>query len=263
MNRSVLGRAGIVLVALLCSVPLAAGVQVFVDAAPNAYGSPAYAAWEAAAFAAAADGSFVNMASSVNPCSVGTTDFEIEDEVVYSFGDLGRRLTWVYWIPGETVEGLAGRIEVALYNTWDGEGLDFYEYYYGSTWLVPTKIYDYDIDGDGTADGVAGIAGMAWWAAYDVNTPEALEADLAAWSTAREQWEFMVKLDGEITSIVCNRLPVRVTTLFDGCAAGARNRGQFMKCVAAQLQALVKAGVITGREKGKIQSCAAGAGLGD
>lgn len=234
-----------------------AGVTLYVDAAPNAYGSPAYPAWEEDAFAAAAAGTFVDMTGGVNACNVGTTDFEIEDEVVYSFGDLGKRLTWVYWIPGETTANLAGRIEVALFNTWDGEVMDFYEYYNSSTWLVPTRIYNYDSDGDGNPDGVVGLAGMAWWGAYDVNTPAALEADLAAWGTARESWEFMVKLDDQITSITCNRLPVRFTTLISGCAAGAKNHGQFMKCVTQQLQSLVKDGVISGQEKGEIEACAA------
>lgn len=266
MKHTTIGRyAAIALTGLFFgALTVTAGsVQLFVDAAPNAYGSPAYPAWETAAFAAAANGSFVNMASSINQCNVGTTGFEIEDEVVYSFGDLGKRLHWVYWIPGETKETLADRIEVALYNTWDGELLDFYLDYYGSTWLVPTRLYDYDLDSDGTTDGVVGIAGMAWWGAYGVDTPEALEADLAGWGTVRESWEFMVKLDEDITAITCNRLPVRVTELFADCAAGAQNHGEFMKCVGAKLQALMKSGVITGQEKGKIQQCAAQATIGE
>lgn len=190
------------------SNPNTSTAKLYVDAAPNVYGSPDYAPWQDAAFAAAANGTFVNMISSKNAANVGTTNFEIQDEVVYSFGDLGKRLTWVYWMQGQTKAGLDGRLEVSLLNTWDGTPSDFYLDYYGSTWLTPSKIYDYDIDGDGTTDGVVGLAGMAWWGAYQVNTQEALDADIAAWGLASETWEFKVKLDGKIFSLTSYRDPV-------------------------------------------------------
>jgi len=254
-------RFAVMIVAMtLFLVPAGAqAIDLYVDAAPNVYGSPAYAAWQAAAFADAANGTFINMASSINTCNVGTTNFEIEDEVVYSFGDLGKRLTWIYWIPGETVANLGNNdlFKISLLNTWDGELLDFYVVYYGSTWLEPTKWIDYDADGDGTTDGVIGTAGMAWWGAYGVNTPEALEADLQAWGTSSESWEFKADLNGEISSIVMNRRPVRVTKLFADCAAGAKNHGQFVKCVAKKTNALKNSGVLSGQDKGEIQSCAA------
>ena len=185
-----------------------ASVQLYVDAAPNVYGSSDYEPWKTAAFAAAADGSFVNMANSYNPANVGTTNFHIRDEVVYSFGDLGRRLTWIYWIPGETVDGLQGRIEVKLENWWDGDYLDFYNDYYGSTWLEPTKIYNYD-DNQGNT-GVIGLGGMAWWGAYDTDTQEELEEDILAWQSADETWKFTVKLDGMDYDITSNRAAVPV-----------------------------------------------------
>jgi hypothetical protein len=40
------------------------------------------------------------------------------------------------------------------------------------------------------------------------------------------------------------------------CAAGARNHGEFMSCIAKLTNELKKAGVITGQEKGAIQRCA-------
>lgn len=169
-------------------------VSIYVDAAPNVYGSPAYPAWQAAAFAAAADGTFVNMANGTNPANDGTTDFEIQDEVVYSFGDLGKRLTWVYWIPDKTIAELTGKFQVSLINIWDGDELDFYLDYYGSTWLQPSKWVDYDKDGDSIADGVIGTAGMAWWGAYGLNTQQALDADIAAWITVCEDWIFTARL---------------------------------------------------------------------
>ncbi|MCF6247593.1 MAG: PEP-CTERM sorting domain-containing protein [Desulfobacula sp.] len=181
---------------------------LYVDAAPNVYGSSNYAPWETATFSAVAAGTFVNMSNGINSVNIGTTDFEIQDEVVYSFGDLGSRLTWIYYLEGETVANLNGRIKVSLLNTWDGVQDDFYFAYYGSTWLVPTKIYDYDSDGDNVVDGVIGLAGMAWWGAYNTNTQAELDSDIASWATVAESWEFTVKIDGNEESIISNRAPV-------------------------------------------------------
>lgn len=201
-----------VLIALTClCLLLAAGwasadvmptaqVQINVDAAPNSYGSPDYSTWQANTFAAVFDGSFADMSSGINPDNVGTNNFEIQDEVVYSFGDLGRRLTWIYWMPGETVASLDGRLSISLFNNWGGTASDFYLDYYGSTWLTPTKFFDYDADGDEITDGVFGLAGMAWWGAYGVDTQEALDADIAAWGSVDETWLFSVQLDGQISS---------------------------------------------------------------
>lgn len=173
-------------------------VNIYVDAAPNVYGSADYAAWEASSFSAASNGTYTNMINGVNPDNVGTTNFEIQDEVVYSFGDLGKRLTWTYWIPNETVNNLSDRLEVSLTNTWDGISSDFYLDYYGSSWLTPSKIYDYN-------DGVVGLAGMAWWGAYDTNTEEELNADLESWGAVSESWTFSVRLDDQTTSLTSNR----------------------------------------------------------
>ncbi len=180
-------------------------ISLFVDAAPNTYGSPDYSSWETNSYASAAASTFVNMASSVNSDNIGTTNFEIQDEVVYSFGDLGKRLTWIYYIEGETVADLTGRFEISLTNEWDGSSWDFYDYYYGSTWLEPTKWIDYDADGNGVIDGVIGTAGMAWWGAYGIDTQEALDADIASWGLSEESWIFTAKLDGQETSITSYR----------------------------------------------------------
>ncbi len=45
------------------------------------------------------------------------------------------------------------------------------------------------------------------------------------------------------------------------CAASAENHGQFVSCVAALTNAWKAAGLITGAQKGAIQSCAAGANI--
>ena len=165
----------------------ASTIELYVDAAPNVYGSPDYAAWEDATFAAVANGTFVNMSNGNDPSNAGTYNFVLEDEVVYSFGDLGNRLSWIYWIADTTIDELTGHFEISLFNTWDGDVLDFYDDYYGDTWLEPTKWIEYN-------GGVIGIAGMAWWAAYGINTQEALDADLAAWRPAEEEWVFTARI---------------------------------------------------------------------
>lgn len=191
---------------LMCGISGSAwALSLYVDAAPNVYGSPDYDPWKASAFADAAAGTFVNMANSINPDNVGTTSFEIEDEVVYSFGDLGKRLTFIYWLPEVTITDIEGLFEISLTNVWDGEFLDFYDYYYGSTWLEPTTWENYDADGDGLTDGVIGLAGMAWWGAYGVNTPETLAADIAEWGMVSESWTFTAKLRGQEYSITATR----------------------------------------------------------
>lgn len=167
----------------------AALVDIYVDAAPNVFGSPAYAPWAANARSTASDGTFVNMANSANPNNAGTTNFQLEDMVVYSFGDLGRRLSWVYFVPNETVASLTGRIEIALSYDWDGTTYDAYQDLYGSTWIAPTMANLVEING-----GVVGIAGWAWWGAYGVNTQAALDADLAAWRPYQGDLTFRVRL---------------------------------------------------------------------
>jgi hypothetical protein len=44
------------------------------------------------------------------------------------------------------------------------------------------------------------------------------------------------------------------------CAAGARNHGRYVSCVGKAINDLKKAGLISGGEKGAIQSCAARSG---
>jgi len=52
-----------------------------------------------------------------------------------------------------------------------------------------------------------------------------------------------------------------ITEMILECADNAKNHGQFVSCVAELTNTLKKAGVITGAEKGAIQSCAAQSNL--
>ena len=52
----------------------------------------------------------------------------------------------------------------------------------------------------------------------------------------------------------------RFSDLIDQCADGARNHGSFASCVARVTNDWKARGLISGQQKGAIQSCAAGSG---
>lgn len=180
----------VVAFALSVSSVLAIEVNLYVDSAPNVYGSPNYTPWWTQAKDDAVSGSFVNMANSVNPAFAGSTCMELEDMVVYSFGDLGKRLHFVYWVPDATIDDLTAKnFQIAMDYEWDGVTADFYARYFGSTWLTPGSWTEY-------SGGVIGTAGFAWWGAYGINTPEALADDLAAWRPYQGDVTFKVQWYG-------------------------------------------------------------------
>lgn len=199
-NRLIVGILGLLVFVTFVPLLKAGSIYIYVDAAPNKYGSSAYGPWETAAYAAVAGGTFQNMSNGVNPANIGSTNFEIQDEVVYSFGDLGLRLTWIYWVPGETIQSLTDKnFEISLFNYWGSDPVyDFYADYYGSTWLTPGSWIEYN-------GGVIGTAGMAWWGAYGVDTQAALDADIAEWGQVSERWVFTARMDGDSNSLTSYR----------------------------------------------------------
>jgi hypothetical protein len=52
-----------------------------------------------------------------------------------------------------------------------------------------------------------------------------------------------------------------ISELIEECAANSKNHGKFVSCVAKLTNELKKVGIITGKEKGAIQSCAAQADI--
>jgi hypothetical protein len=48
-----------------------------------------------------------------------------------------------------------------------------------------------------------------------------------------------------------------IDEMIDTCADGVKNHGKFVSCVAHETNILKRAKTITGKQKGKIQSCAA------
>ncbi len=145
-------------------------INLYVDGAPNVYSSPDWASWKTNAYSSAADGTFINMENSLNPANNGTNNFEVDDSVVYSFGDLGRRLHFTYWVPDATIASLTdASFEISIFYEWDGVTYDYY-----GDWVQPASWEEYN-------GGVVGSGGFAWWGAYgfDTDTPEA-NAMLAA-----------------------------------------------------------------------------------
>lgn len=145
-----------------------------VDTGPNVYGSPDWASWWAATQQDVSTGSFDNMRSSVLG-TPGDLYMDPYDEIVYSTGDLGNRLHWVYWIEGATTADLGGLFEVRFVFDWAGVE---YTYDWGTSsyvapdpnagWSQPGSWVDYD---NGTQTGVIGTFGFAWWATDDDALP--------------------------------------------------------------------------------------------
>jgi hypothetical protein len=160
---------------------------LYADTAPNIYGSPNWTPWWDQAKADAAAGTFVNMRSGRHP---GTTYFEPEEEIVYSTMDFGKRLHWIYWVPGKTINDLQTcNFEVNWMVDWEGVDYvydwDNYDLVQANLvggiptngWIQPSSWIEYDKDGDNNPDGVIGTFGFAWWAhdnlapPYDSNPP--------------------------------------------------------------------------------------------
>lgn len=149
-------------------------VFLYADTAPNVYGSPNWSPWWTQAKADAIAGTFVNMRSGAHP---GTTYFEPEEEIVYSTMDLGRRLHWIYWVPGTTIAELQG-CEFAINWVVDWAGVNYvYDWSVGDLVLadlaggIPTNGWIQPTSWTEESGGVVGTFGFAWWAYDDLAPP--------------------------------------------------------------------------------------------
>jgi hypothetical protein len=147
--------------------------------APNIYGSPDWDPWWQAAKDGIVGGSFVG---GTGGTFAGSPFFIPVDETVYSFGDLGTRIHWIYRIPDTTIAELDGLFEVKWVVDWSGT--DWTTDASGAWilddpdegWSEPSRWEEEDGD-------VFGSVGFAWWGAYGYrsDSPEAraqLEEDL-------------------------------------------------------------------------------------
>ena len=184
----------------------AALVDLYLDAAPNAYGSADWPAFRDAAYGSIYNGTFVSQAHSFNPANAGTLKYEAEDYLVYNFADFGKRLHAFYYIPGQTLASLDGRLQTSILYEDAGVWHDAYAEAGWETWVAPSSSVDYDGNNDGAIDGVMGSIGNAFWGAsgYYFNTPEAREALAADLQYVRDHigdTRFLVRLDGDISEL--------------------------------------------------------------
>jgi len=162
-----LAATGIIKCLAAAQMAQASPVELYVDSAPNVFGSPDYAPWWDATKQSVVNGTFTNLGNGTYP---GTNNIDPDDMIVHSYGDLGKRVTWIYWLEGQTVENLTGNFEIKFRFDWDGDMLT-YDWSTGATvldgaevgWVEPGSWANYE-------GGVIGTFGHAWWAA-DPNDP--------------------------------------------------------------------------------------------
>jgi len=164
MKKTIIFYAALILILAMCIN--AKAVQLYADSAPNVYGSPDWAPWWTLAKADVVAGTFTNMRTGMYP---GTTEADPYDEIVYSTMDLGKRLHWIYWLPGETVAGLDGLFEVKWVIDWEGDAWT----YEGGGWALdgPDVGWTQPSSWEDYSGGVIGSLGFAWWATDDEAEP--------------------------------------------------------------------------------------------
>ncbi len=137
-------------------------VNLYVDSAPNRYGSPNWTPWWDQTKTDVVAGNFTNMRTGTYP---GTNWFDPYDEIVYSTGDLGKRIHWIYWIPGKSKEQLNNLFQAKMVIDWNGIAYT-YDWNQGGIlvvdnpnigWVQPGSWENYN-------NGVIGSFGHAWWA---------------------------------------------------------------------------------------------------
>ncbi|MEN6306264.1 MAG: hypothetical protein ABFD91_00790 [Anaerohalosphaeraceae bacterium] len=164
--------AFLVLLAALV-VPAMAAPELYVDSAPNIYGSSDWAPWWSNTKADVVEGTFTNMKTGTYP---GTLTIHPVDEIVYSWGDLGKRLHWVYWIEDTTITELQGNFEVKWVIDWGGTDWTLKNDAWAvddpdTGWSQPESWEEYE-------EGVIGSLGFAWWAGKGITDPIAQQAAL-------------------------------------------------------------------------------------
>ncbi len=228
--RSILA---VLVLTTLIAVPVMAnpGIEMIslgVDSAPNGYGSPAYAPWwtDTKAGFSADPWNYETMINGLYP---DTLTFGPTDAIVYSTGDLGKRLHWFYWIPGETTASLNGRFQVKDVFDWDGVAYT-YDWSTGQTvvdgpdvgWVQPIRWENYT--NSAGVSGVIGTFGNAFWA-YDNDalpystdsspTNEADAADVAAVGADmlayQTYWDGLIRFKDSATDTVWQTAHLQVT----------------------------------------------------
>ncbi|RJR16535.1 MAG: PEP-CTERM sorting domain-containing protein [Nitrospiraceae bacterium] len=178
MMRKVLMCCTVLVLLLTLSGLAHATVDLYVDSAPNVFGSPNWAPWWSQTKSDIVGGSMTNLRTATYP---GTNIVDPYDFIVYSTGDLGKRLHFAYWLPGESISNLStGLFEVKWSVDWDGEtcttdaGGNWIPDASNSGWVQPTRWEAYD---DGTNAGVIGSMGFAYWASDNDALPNGTDGN--------------------------------------------------------------------------------------
>ena len=151
-----------------------ADLSFYVDTAPNVYGSSSWAPWWTATKADVANGTFENMRSGMYPNSLRADPLEC---LVYSTGDLGKRMHFIYWLPGTTKAQATGLFEVKWTVDWAGTewttdaSNNWIVDDANAGWSTPTNWEDYN-------SGVIGSMGFAYWVTDDWANPLSGDSDL-------------------------------------------------------------------------------------
>jgi hypothetical protein len=177
-------------------------INFYLDTCPNASGSPDWPAFRNTAYDKLYNNTFISQEHSLNSANQATLNYEVEDYMVTSFGDLGKRLHAFYYVPGETIASLTDKnFQVSIEYQYAGVWYNPYEEYGLGEWVTPSSWIDYDGDNNGTVDGVMGSMGNALWGAYGYtsDTPEAraaLEGDLQDARNYLGNTLFLARFDG-------------------------------------------------------------------
>ena len=151
-----------------------AAPQLYVESAPNVHhGASGYSTWWDATQAEVVAGTFSNLSDGTYP---GTMDIHPVDQIVYSWGDGGKRLHWIYWLPETTLSELEGNFQVKTVVDWGGTDYTYDWINDGwasddpeTGWVQPGSWANYE-------DGVIGTFGHAWWAGHGITDPEDQQA---------------------------------------------------------------------------------------
>lgn len=219
------------------SAAVAGPIVMGLDTAPNAYGSPGWAGFRDASYAALYGGTFVNQAHSTDASLAGSLQYASADYLVYSFGDLGKRLHAFYYVPGETISTLTAKnFQVTVWYEWAGTWFNAYTEAGWPEWLTPSSWVNYDGNGDDVTDGVMGSMGNANWGAYGFtsDSPEAraaLAQDLLGNDLYQGNTRFLIRMNDDAgaqvtTEMIATHTPVpepaTLTLLGLGLAGVAR-----------------------------------------
>jgi hypothetical protein len=175
--------------------------MLYVDVAPNKFAPESeYNDWWGTAKLNILTGNFTNMENAHTSANIGKTKYDAEDVAVYNFGDYGTRLTFIYWLPGESFDSLTeDKFKISVNYFWDEEKYSYTKENYGTKWVTPTSWEEYN-------GGVFGTAGIGW--EPFATTETSLADELAYWNQNLGNIVFKTKTDSQTSTMTVRHEPV-------------------------------------------------------